>query len=203
MTSRLDELGWPVSTERLTLRRATEDDVHATWRFRRLPEVTQWMTAGPTTPEAYRERFLDAGRLSKTLVVELDGLVVGDLMLALEDAWSQLEVADRAKGVQAELGWCIDPSYGGRGYATEAARCLLRLCFKDLGVRRVTANCFAGNVASWRLMERLGMRREAHLVSEALHRTEGWVDSYSYALLAEEWQAARAAVPTAARAADG
>jgi RimJ/RimL family protein N-acetyltransferase len=40
-------------------------------------------------------------------------------------------------------------------------------------------------------MERLGMRRELHSVKESLHRTKGWLDGLSYALLAEEWNSAR------------
>ncbi len=83
-------------------------------------------------------------------------------MLRREDAWSQREVIDQARGAQAELGWVLDPAYTGSGYATEAVRELLRYCFEDLGVRRVTANCFLDNDASWRLMERVGMRRELH-----------------------------------------
>jgi len=114
--------------------------------------------------------------------------VVGDLMLLVEDAWAQAEVADRARGVQAELGWVIDPAHAGKGYATEAAGALLRVCFEDLGLRRVTAQCFADNVASWRLMEKLGMRRESHLVRESLHRSGAWLDGLAYAILREEWQ---------------
>ena len=148
----------------------------------------QWLTAAPKDREEYRARFENPGRLAKTLVVELDGEVIGDLMLAIEDAWAQAEVADRARGVQAELGWCIDPAYGGRGYATEAVRALVRLCFEDLGLRRVTANCFADNVSSWRLMERLGMRRELHTRRESLHRSGEWLDGLGYALLADEWR---------------
>ena len=67
---------------------------------------------------------------------------------------------------------------------------LLRLCFTELGLRRVTANCFADNVASWRLMERVGMRREVSAVRESLHRSGAWLDSMGYALLAEEWRGA-------------
>ena len=67
-----------------------------------------------------RAKFEDPARLANTLVVELDGLAIGDLMLRVEDAWAQTEVADQAKGVQAELGWVIDPAYSGKGYATEA-----------------------------------------------------------------------------------
>jgi RimJ/RimL family protein N-acetyltransferase len=180
---------WPVRTERLTIRPAAEADVEATWRFRRLPEVGEWITRAPTSREDYAQQFLHPGRLGKTLVFELDGLVIGDLMLAVEDAWSQAEVADRAREVQAELGWTMDPAYGGHGYATEAVAALIRVCFEDLGLRRVTANCFADNHESRRLMERLGMRRELHTVRESLHRSRGWLDGLGYALLAEEWRA--------------
>jgi RimJ/RimL family protein N-acetyltransferase len=56
----------------------------------------------------------------------------------------------------------------------------------------VTANCFAGNEASWRLMERVGMRRELHTVRESLHRSGEWLDGLGYALLADEWRDAHA-----------
>ena len=85
-------------------------------------------------------------------------------MLQIEDAWAQAEVADQAHGVHADLGWVLHPDHAGHGYATEAVRELLRLCFEELGLRRVTANCFADNTASWRLMERVGMRRETYAV---------------------------------------
>ena len=89
-----------------------------------------------------------------TLVVELDGEVIGDLMLRVEDAWAQAEVTEHAEQVQADVGWALHPDHSGRGYATEAVREVLRIAFEDLGLRRVTANCFTDNEASWRLMER-------------------------------------------------
>jgi RimJ/RimL family protein N-acetyltransferase len=109
-------------------------------------------------------------------------------MLRREDAWAQTEVADRARGAQAELGWVLDPARTGRGYATEAVHELLRYCFEDLAVHRVSADCFLGNIASWRLMERVGMRRETHAVEESLHRSGRWLDTVRYAVLDEEWR---------------
>ena len=194
----MSAVAWPVRTARLSIRPATADDVDATWAFRRLPEVCEWLTHGPQSRAAYAEMLLDPARLASTLVVETragvggsGGEVIGDLMLRVEDAWSQAEVAERAQGVQAELGWVLHPDHAGRGYATEAVAELLRICFEDLGLRRVTALCFADNVASWRLMERLGLRREEHNVADSLHRTRGWLDGLGYALLADEWRAAR------------
>ncbi len=192
MPQDLSAVAWPVRTERLTIRPGTVADAEATWRFRRLPEVAEWLTRAAVDREEYAAVFTDPERLSKTLVIERDGEVVGDLMLLVEDAWAQAEVADQAHGVQAELGWVIDPAHAGQGYATEAAAALLRICFEDLGLRRVTAQCFADNVASWRLMEKLGMRRETHTVRESLHRSGAWLDGLAYAILAEEWRARRA-----------
>ena len=188
-TPSLTAVDWPVRTARLTIRPATADDAEATWRIRRIPEVSHWLTRTADDRERYTRNFADPDRLSKTLVIERDGVVVGDLMLLVEDAWAQTEVADRARGVQAELGWVVDPAHAGQGYATEAATALLRICFEDLGLRRVIAQCFADNVASWRLMEKLGMRRETHTVRESLHRSGEWLDGYAYAMLAEEWRA--------------
>ena len=191
MPQDLSAVSWPVRTERLTFRPATEDDVDAAWEFRRLPEVQEWMTTADADRGQFARRFLDPDRLSKTLVVEHDGVLIGDLMLAVGDAWSQAEVRHRASGVQAEVGWCLSPEHQGRGYATEAVRELLRICFEELGLRRVVAMCFADNVPSWRLMERLGMRREEYAVRDSLHRSGEWLDGMTYALLAEEWRSGR------------
>jgi RimJ/RimL family protein N-acetyltransferase len=180
-------------TERLTLRPATAGDAEATWRYRRLESVNEWLSGCPAELDGYREMFTAPARIATTVVVALGhdtaAPVIGDLMLRREDAWAQREVADRARDAQAELGWALDPGHTGRGYATEAVRELLRHCFEDLGVHRVVANCFVANETSWRLMERVGMRREQHAVSESLHRSGRWLDTVGYAMLDAEWSA--------------
>ncbi len=183
-------IAWPVTTARLSLRPATAADAEAVWAFRRLPEVGRWMTRAPETFEAFEAVFVEADYLARTVVIELDGEVVGDLMLSIQTPWAQAEVADQVDGVEAELGWVLHPDHHGHGYATEAVAELVRVCFEDLGLRRVTAECFEANEASWRLMERLGMRREAHSVRSGLHRSGDWLDGLAYALLADEWCAA-------------
>lgn len=177
----------PTHTERLTLRPARPEDADPTWLYRRLPSVSEWVTEMPTDLDAYRATFTASKRLATTVVVELGGQLIGDFMLRVEDAWAQAEVADQARHAEAELGWVLDPAFSSHGYATEAVRGLLRVCFESLGVRRVVASCFLDNAASWRLMERVGMRRESHAVADSLHRTGGWLDTVAYALLAEEW----------------
>jgi RimJ/RimL family protein N-acetyltransferase len=193
MTRSLAGIAWPIRTARLRLRAATPDDAEDTWEFRRRDDVARWLTRAPATFEEHRRRFLEPDSLRKTIVVELDGEVIGDLMLQVEDAWTQAEVAQQGRGVQAELGWVLHPRHGGQGYATEAVTELLRICFDELGLRRVAASCFAANESSWRLMERVGMRREVHAVRDSLHRSGEWLDGMGYALLAEEWRRVRPA----------
>ena len=191
MESPLDAVRWPVTTDRLVLRRATPPDVDAIWTIRSKPGVSDWLTSAADDRAAFEARFCAPKRFAKTLVVERDGSVIGDLMISVQDAWSQAEIEDRCKAVEAELGWVLDPAQHGHGYASEIVRELFRICFDELGLRRVVANCFADNVASWRLMERVGMRREAHSRADGLHRSGAWLDGMGYALLADEWGAAR------------
>jgi RimJ/RimL family protein N-acetyltransferase len=189
MTPGLDDVEWPVQTFRLTIRPAELADSEKTWTYRRLPQVGQWLSNSPRDLEEYSKWFADPGRIAKTLIIELNRVVIGDLMLSIQDAWAQSEIEDQARGVQAELGWCLSPEHGGHGYATEAVQELMRICFDELGLRRVKADCFADNEASWRLMERVRMRRELHTIRESLHRSGDWLDGLGYALLAEEWRA--------------
>jgi RimJ/RimL family protein N-acetyltransferase len=185
----LGSVAWPVRTARLLLRRAERRDAEATWTFRQLPEFAQWQSGAPATFATYAARFEQPGSLSKTLVVELDGTVIGDLMISVQDAWAQDEVTEQARGVQADLGCGLHPAHHGHGYAAEALGEVLRLCFDELQLRRVTADCFADNTASWRLMERVGMRRESYTVRDCLHRSGAWLDGTAYALLQDEWGA--------------
>ena len=202
MTEPFDEIAWPVRTERLVLRPAGPEDADEIWQYRRLEEVTRWISRAHPTLDEFRRHGFDPERPRGRIAVVHDGRLVGDLTLLVEDGWSQGEVADQARGVQGELGWVFDPAFQGRGFATEAVRELLRLSFEELGLRRVTAGTFADNEPSWRLMERVGMRREAHAVRDSLHRTRGWLDGFEYALLAEEWSAA-AVRPSAAPSRSG
>ncbi|WP_449407412.1 GNAT family N-acetyltransferase [Microbacterium maritypicum] len=188
---------WPLRTERLRVRPMTATDIEVMWEWRRLPDVNRWLGLAPDTLDAFRERYLDPDRLAAMHVIELmhdDGAAtpIGDLMIKVGDGWAQLEVADQARGVEAELGWVLDPAHTGRGYATEAIRAVIDACFGPLGLRRVHAGCFADNEPSWRLMERIGMRREEYSRKTALHRSGEWLDGINYGILAEEWAALRA-----------
>ena len=91
---------------------------------------------------------------------------------------------------ETSIGCFIACDYRGQGYATEAAYRLLAFGFRELGLHRIVATCEAENVASWRVLERIGMRREGYLVEESWQMGR-WRDSLLYAILEQEWAQAK------------
>lgn len=87
---------------------------------------------------------------------------------------------------QARIGFTFSRLFQKKGYATEAVKCLLNYLFGDLNLHRVTAICDAENVASARLLERVGMRREGHYIDNIWFK-DAWGSEYSYAILRKEW----------------
>lgn len=115
-----------------------------------------------------------------TLVVELKelGQVIGVV------GWGVTRVGRHKQGM---VGWAFDCAFQGQGYATEAARALIDNGFAQLGLHRISVRTGADNVPSWHLMERLGMRREAHFIQSHVIDDQ-WRDEYVYAVLAAEWE---------------
>lgn len=159
-----------------------EEDIH---EYASDPCVSRYDSWGPNTREMTHEvlaRWLElqqrGPRDEINLAVELcaENKRIGSVRLHVTDS------ANRT----AYIGYVINRRYWGQGYATEAARALLNLAFKDLDLHRVYATCDTRNIASWRVMEKLQMRRAAHFVRDVFQKGE-WRDSYLYAILAEEW----------------
>ncbi|MFE8934993.1 GNAT family N-acetyltransferase [Micrococcus luteus] len=96
---------------------------------------------------------------------------------------------EEARDAQAEIGWIIAPVHAGRGHATELACALLDLAFTGLSVRPVEAHAFTDNAPILRVMEKVGLRHEGTFKEESLHRTRGWVDGVTDAMLASEHRA--------------
>jgi RimJ/RimL family protein N-acetyltransferase len=89
-----------------------------------------------------------------------------------------------------EVGYVIDPAFAGRGYAGEGAAMIVELAFSGLGAHRVSGRLDARNEASARVLEKLGMRREASFLENEFVKGE-WTDELVYAILAPEWRALR------------
>ncbi len=91
------------------------------------------------------------------------------------------------KHSQGEIGYALHKDFRGLGYASEAAHAFVDHAFTELGLHRIYAETRADNTASWRVMERLGMRREA-CFRGMVHEDGDWQDVVVYAILSEEWQ---------------
>ena len=175
----------PIVTERLVLRRYTHDDIPDLLEFASQPSVAR-VTSGwiPATEDGVR-KYIDLQNsfqpFEKDKVFELavarkeDGKVIGLIGLICQDH------------AQGEMGWALAVEHRGQGYATEAARALMDYGFNALGLHRIHADTGVDNRASWRIMERLGMRREG-LLRGAVYEEGKWVDRYIYGILVDEWR---------------
>ena len=178
---------WPRHTDRLELRPPTGADVDAVLAWRNQPDVTRWLLRTHVDPTAFKEAWRAGADdpLDHGVVALHGGAVVGTLSLEVVDGMGQGPDSP-ARGSEGLLGYLVDPAHHRRGYATELVRAALDLAFGDLGLRRVTAGCFADNIGSWRVMEKAGMRREQHGIRDSWHAEHGWVDGFTYAVLADE-----------------
>lgn len=92
-----------------------------------------------------------------------------------------------------EIGWIFHAGYQNKGYATEAAAAVLGYAFDKLHLHRVVATCQPENAPSYRVMEKLGMRREGHFVQCIPGKDGTWWDEYFYGILQSEWRLLRCA----------
>ncbi|MEN5075258.1 GNAT family N-acetyltransferase [Isoptericola cucumis] len=184
------DVTWPRQVGPLVLRPPSSADVDQVLAWRNHPDVTRWLLRTVVDPDAFREKWLASvdDPADHSVVADLGGVVVGTGSLSVHDGEGQIQ-GDVWRGAEGSLGYLIDPAHAGRGFATAIARALLDVGFHDLGLHRVTAGCFAANAASWRVMEKLGMRREQHGVQDSWHAELGWLDGYTYAVLRSEWTA--------------
>ena len=178
---------YPVRSERLALRPWEPDDAETIFKIYSRADVNQWLYTLPLTrgglaelverKVARRSLAGDGSGLNLAAVDAGSGAIVGDFALRV---WA-------AAHRQGEIGFVVHPAHHGRGYATEGAARLLRLGFEDAGFHRIIGRIEARNEPSARVLERLGMRREAHFVENELVKG-GWESEVVYALLAREWR---------------
>jgi len=182
---------YPILTRRLLLRPFAMDDLADLHAIQSRPDVTRYLMWRPRSLAEVREVLAKRARtttledqgdaLNLAMTLPESGALVGDVSLR----WVS------AKHRQGEIGFVLHPDHHGKGFAGEAGAVMLRLGFEGLGLHRVVGRCDARNTASAKVMERLGMRREAHLRQNEIVKGE-WTDELVYAMLADEWPAARA-----------
>ena len=175
-----------LETARLVLRQFKESDLEPFLAYRNDPEVAKyqgWSIPYPRDKAVgfVREMSVALPGWNKWLQVALElksrGEMIGDV------AFSIMKDDER----QAIIGYSLARPFWGQGYAFESMSGLLGYLFDEMKLHRVIAECDVENTASWKLLERLGFRREAYLV-ENLFFKDAYVSEYHYAMLGREWQ---------------
>jgi RimJ/RimL family protein N-acetyltransferase len=189
----------PVQTDRLLLRPFAVTDFDALLAIQSRADVARYLYWDPRTAAEVRET-LDAKVRATAIIAEGDNLSLGAVLRESGQLIGDCSLRwASAEHRQAEIGFVFHPDHHGRGYATEAAAALLGLAFDDLRSHRVFGRLEARNTASARVLERLGMRKEAHLV-ENEHVKGEWQSEIVYAQLESEWASRRAGGAASARA---
>lgn len=178
-----------LETDRLILRPFTQGDFDAVHAYASAPENVKYMVWGPNSEEDTRnflircEEKWQADPITEyelAVVSKMESKVIGGCGIYLNDARSE-----------AMLGWILHRDYWRQGLMPEAAAALLKYGFETLKLHRIYATCNTDNYGSHRVMEKLGMRREAHFVKSRFGRVcdeKKWYDIYHYAMLDEEWK---------------
>jgi RimJ/RimL family protein N-acetyltransferase len=174
----------PLTFGDLTVRRLLKSDVADVFAYRSDPAVAEQQYWEPYTLEKVINVVADQAHVQPgmfgtplILAAEYDGKVVGDIPLTIN-------VPEHAQG---EFGISFNQAYTGRGLATRTLTAVLGFGFVQLELHRITAATFTNNERAWRLMERVGMRREGHFIHDGFAKGR-WVDVYAYGMLADEWR---------------
>jgi [ribosomal protein S5]-alanine N-acetyltransferase len=177
-----------LQTERLILRELTLDDAPALNAVDANPDMARWLgfTASLDDSRGYVESVMRDARESPrqyytlAIVRKADNGLIG--RCGFDRGGPNL--------VEGSLGYSLHHDHWGQGYMTEAIRALIGFGFAEVKLHRILAEADPRNVGSWRVMEKVGMRREGHLRENFL-LDGAWCDSYLYAVLDREWEAPR------------
>ncbi|MCZ4272734.1 GNAT family protein [Maritalea porphyrae] len=177
----------PLETDRLVLRLPRADDVDALMEYSADPEVCRYLPYEPRERDEIEKtmerrlgftEFTPEGHpLFLHVEIKETGEMIGEFLLFSRDVEAR----------QGEIGYVLNPRFQGKGYALEAATALMDIAFKVGNLHRIEAKCSAPNQPSYKLMEKLGMRREAHFKEQALFKGD-WDELLIYAILQREWR---------------
>ncbi|TFB14251.1 N-acetyltransferase [Filobacillus milosensis] len=171
-----------ISTDRLLLRKLSPSDAEDYFQYRSQPEIYQFQSFHPTSINDVRKFILsNCVEFNRTntwyqvaVCLKDSGILIGDIGIHFVD------------DDQIEIGYTIAPTEQQKGYATESLRAMISYLFKNLKKHRITASVDPNNINSIKLLNKLGMRKEAHFV-QSINLKGYWEDDCIYAILKDEW----------------
>ncbi|MEI6649256.1 MAG: GNAT family protein [Actinomycetes bacterium] len=176
-----------LESKRLYLRQITLADENDLYQYQSLPEVVRYIPWPERTREQVREAIVRYGgntRLEETG----DAILLGWQLKSTGQVIGQSNLSIFSKQDQCgEFGYVVHPSFARQGYSFEASQALLDFAFGTVNLHRVIAHLDDRNVASKNLLEKMGLRQEAHMLEEEFFKGE-WTSTYIYAMLKSEWE---------------
>ncbi|MEG0439277.1 MAG: GNAT family protein [Solibacillus sp.] len=168
-----------ITTDRLIIRKFTNDDWRSVHEYKSDPNVMKYIPEGVFT-EGATKKFINQNmgdQAEKFPVILIDeNILIGHIFFG------------KYFGEHTyEIGWVFNPKYYNKGYASEAAKAILQYGFEKMKLHRIIATCQPQNIPSYRVMEKIGMRREGYF-KKCIPSGNDWWDEYYYAILEEEWK---------------
>lgn len=176
-----------LETERLILRPFTLTDAPRVQALAGAPEIASTTL---TVPHPYEDGMTEAWIETHATAFEARSQAIfGIVLRETSELVGAMGLRIHEEHANAELGYWIGVPYWNRGYASEAARSVIRFGFENLGLHRVYATHFVRNPASGRVMQKAGMQYEATL-RQHVRKGDGFEDLAYYGILADEWRLA-------------
>lgn len=170
--------------KRLCLSLVEKTDVQKIHQLHSIPEVDEFNVLGIPdnikVTEMIVAKWLDFIRLQKEYVFTIETVDKKDFvgLIAIKIGNPKYKIG--------EVWYKLNPSFWGKGYATEVLKEILRIGFEELNLHRIEAGCAIDNIGSIRVLEKSGMNKEGHK-RKVLPLKSGWSDNYEYAILEEDW----------------
>ncbi len=176
-----------IKTKRLFLRPLSLDDVMTIYNYARNPENVSFTGfPRPKSPKDTVKFVEDTVRRRYEERHEGEwGICLGNSGNAQLIGTIGCFFTGNERGI-VELGYIIDQGYWGHGYTTEAAKAVRDWAFENYDIHRFQARCVAENIASWKVMEKLGMQCEGSL-RQFFKRGDHYWDFKIYSILRKEW----------------
>ena len=176
-----------LKTARLCLREFEESDIPVLYAYNMHPHARRFEAGPPVSEKQFVQVMGDL--IAQQAGTPRDGYYFAITQISQVVGSCYLEIRDRTNR-QAEIGYMIGYDHWGNGYATEAARAILDFAFEGLQLHRIYAEALSENVASRRVLEKIGMRQEA-MLCETEFFNKRWWHTCIYAMLEREWQEQR------------
>ena len=189
-----------IETERLILRSSKMEEQKRLWKILMIPEVNKWYLTGAkknsNNPSHWAWKSQVQFYKSKVDKANNNNVFVWSIFLkprytksGYEEVIGQISAQEQGNDITIrDVGWYIDPTYQGKGYATEAAKAMIDYMFKEVEINSILSGAVKENIASCRMFEKLGFSKINEIEEESPYTFyDGLLTFSKYELIRKEY----------------